>query len=74
MTAVKQQWDDQPPKNSRRPCDEDAHAAHDKPQLREPRRTHARKRVGLRNFASSESLPGVCPNPPRQGALDAEHV
>jgi len=30
--------------------------------------------VGLRNFASSESLPGVCPNPPRQGALDAEHV
>jgi hypothetical protein len=30
-------------------------------------------RVGLRNFTSSESLPGVCPDPQRQGALDAEH-
>src|SRR4030095_4535823 len=30
--------------------------------------------VGLRNFASSESLPGVCPDPQRQGALDAEHM
>jgi hypothetical protein len=29
--------------------------------------------VGLRKFASSESLPGVCPDPQRQGALDAEH-
>jgi hypothetical protein len=26
------------------------------------------------NFASSESLPGVCPDPQRQGALDAEHM
>src|SRR4029453_4389815 len=30
--------------------------------------------VGLRNFASSESSPGVCPDPQRQGALDAEHM
>ena len=29
--------------------------------------------VGLRNVASSESLPGVCPDGQRQGALDAEH-
>jgi hypothetical protein len=29
--------------------------------------------VGLRNLASSESLPGVCPDRRRQGALDAEH-
>jgi hypothetical protein len=28
--------------------------------------------AGLRNFASSESLPGVCPDRQRQGALDAE--
>jgi len=33
-----------------------------------------RRSVGLRNFASSESLPGVCPDPQRQGALDAEPV
>jgi hypothetical protein len=30
-------------------------------------------RFGLWNLASSESLPGVCPDPQRQGALDAEH-
>jgi hypothetical protein len=28
--------------------------------------TECRKPVGLRNFASSESLPGVCPDPQRQ--------
>ena len=33
----------------------------------------ARMPVGLRDFASSESLPGVCRDPQRQGALDAEH-
>ena len=31
------------------------------------------KPVGLRTFASSESLPGVCPDGQRQGALDTEH-
>jgi hypothetical protein len=29
--------------------------------------------VGLPNFASSDSLPGVCPDRKRQRALDVEH-
>ena len=48
MTAVTQQWDGRPPENSRRPRDEDAHGAEDKPYLCEPRRRPARKRVRIR--------------------------
>ena len=50
---------------------------HDLATVRKPvhlrARPIARIRVGLRNFASSESLPGVCPDRQQQGALDAEH-